>query len=398
VTRNDLALNTSNNDTWGQLMKAQSYRTAFVGKWHLSAGRLTWTTGRQNVPASMRAGFEDEWKGCECRHVCRVSTGANYYDKSDINCLHTKYQPEGEADQIISFLDDHQTNHPTEQFFCVWAANPPHDPYTEYDNGQVSPNKEYYDPLVNSMKPPNFSSSSGVTNTDLASYYTMCTGLDNAMGRVLAKLDALGIRNNTIVVYTSDHGDMMGAHGCKLKMKPWEESINVPLIVRYPNVVPANRVSDALVSSLDFMPSLMSMAGLKDVVPNGIQGKDLSQTMRGHHGKEHESVFIGITDQGDYNPRQVVTPPQAAPAPWVGIRTKQHVYATFEKGNPQSGYGENGGYILFDLKNDPWEMTNLVDLPGNAALQAALWDRLYVLTEESGEKAAGFVLPDRPVP
>lgn len=381
---NDRLLN-MDGKTFTDITRNQGYRNAYIGKWHLSAGRKE-NPDRHWIPTHLRPSF-DVWKAYEAYHLYRAGTG-KYYDEDDVLHTHSKYSTDGEADQINAFIDNHMANHAGKPFCCFWSMGPPHSPYEYYDNSatRAQPDFNYYKNNLSKNLPPNYKPGGEGTNS-IAGHYAMCTSVDRSIGTVLDKLDSKGIKNNTIVVYTSDHGDMLSSHGLSRKRYPHEESINIPFIIRYPGKVPANKETDAILSTIDVMPSLFSLAGFKSAIPAGIQGIDLSHKMKGKGGFERDCAYIGITS---FN--SIAHPPDI----WVGVRTKRYIFACFPKGS--SAGGSKDGYVLFDIKKDPYELKNLVDRPETAGLQAALWDKLNDLLEKTGEKAAGFSLPPRPTP
>ena len=127
---------------------------------------------------------------------------------------------------------------------------------------------------------------------EMADYYGCCTGLDAQMGRLLAALDEMGVADDTIVCYTSDHGVHLSSHGYgkpsdnwmhhsmrASKATPYEESCHVPFIVRWPGVTPAGSRSDAFLGAIDIVPSLLGACGLE--IPTCMQGRDLSPVWRG---------------------------------------------------------------------------------------------------------------------
>ncbi len=109
--------------------------------------------------------------------------------------------------------------------------------------------------------------------------YGMVTAVDDQIGRILGELDSLGLAQDTIVLVSSDHGDMLGSHGQRLKRKPWEESIRIPGIVRYPRSGAAPRETEAFFTQVDFAPTLLSLCGVE--APADMQGADLSPVILG---------------------------------------------------------------------------------------------------------------------
>jgi arylsulfatase A-like enzyme len=122
-----------------------------------------------------------------------------------------------------------------------------------------------------------------------AGYYGLCTALDRQLGRLLKALDASAQTSDTIVVFTADHGDMLGSHGMEYKNEPYEESARIPLLIRHPRALRAGSVNDTLISNADFMPTLLSMCGAAP--PEGVQGNDLAALLLTGKGQHPESIF-----------------------------------------------------------------------------------------------------------
>ena len=117
------------------------------------------------------------------------------------------------------------------------------------------------------------------TREDISGYYAHITALDENLGRLTAALDEMGIAEDTILVYTSDHGDMIGSHGHVRKERPWDESARIPFMIRWPRRIPAGVTRNTLLSLVDFMPSMLSLCDLP--IPEGVEGIDLSDAMLG---------------------------------------------------------------------------------------------------------------------
>src|SRR5262249_41288424 len=132
----------------------------------------------------------------------------------------------------------------------------------------------------------------GAGRRELASYAAAIAAVDEQVGRLMKTLDELGRADDTIVLVTSDHGDMLGSHGERLKRKPWEESIRIPGGLRYPAKVKPGRVEDGFVSHVDLAPTLLGLCGVN--VPQAMQGADLSGLIVGSTRESPRSVFFQI--------------------------------------------------------------------------------------------------------
>jgi arylsulfatase A-like enzyme len=193
----------------------------------------------------------------------------------------------------------------------------------------------------------------------IAEYYGNVSAVDQQVGRLMAAAD-----QNTIVLLSSDHGDMLGSEGLRLKRKPWEESIRIPGIIRYPGRIQAGVRNEAIFTHVDFAPTLLSLCGVK--LPSKMQGADLSKVILGGSAKTPDSAFFQIFGpfQGD-----------GTEDGWRGVRTHRHMYARFEK-NP---------WVLYDLEKDPYELHNLVDDPASQGLLKEMDQRLTAWMKRTGD-------------
>ena len=188
---------------------------------------------------------------------------------------------------------------------------------------------------------------------DIACYYGMISLMDKQIGLILDRLEALGLADSTLVVFSSDHGHFYGHHGLTAKGPfHYEDLIRVPLIVNQPDAVPAGRESDSLQSLVDFAPTFLSACGI--AVPAAMTGIDQSSVWRG----ERETLRDHVVVENHHEPGSIHV------KTYVDERHKLTVYHNQE-------YGE-----LFDLESDPTEINNLWDQPGAQELKARLFRRL----------------------
>ncbi|MBO9610585.1 MAG: sulfatase-like hydrolase/transferase [Paenibacillaceae bacterium] len=191
----------------------------------------------------------------------------------------------------------------------------------------------------------------------VATYYGMISMMDRYIGRILDKLDSLGLADNTIVVFTSDHGHFFGQHGLQAKGGfHYEDLIKVPFLVRYPGQVPSGLSSSAIQSLVDLAPTLLSFAGIP--APAAMTGVDQSDVWRGRRPQARDHAICEFRHE----------PTTIHQKTYVGERYKLTVYYN-------QTYGE-----LFDLQEDPGEIDNLWGKPEHAALQYELLLR-YVWAE-----------------
>ena len=181
----------------------------------------------------------------------------------------------------------HLDSRPEDPFALFLSWRPPHWPYEQYPEAC-----SIYDPAEMDVPGNVPEQMVDFARQEIADYYGCCTGLDEQMASLMAALDRLGVSDNTIVCYTSDHGDHLSSHGYgkpfdhwmhesmrASKATPYEESIHVPFVVRWGGGVPAGTRSDAFMGAIDIMPTLLGACGVP--LPDGLQGRDVSSVWGG---------------------------------------------------------------------------------------------------------------------
>ncbi len=188
---------------------------------------------------------------------------------------------------------------------------------------------------------------------DMAVYYGMISFMDRWIGRILEALDRLGLAENTLVVFTTDHGHFLGQHGLTAKGPfHFEDMLRLPMLVRYPAMVPAGRRTRALQSHVDLAPTFLSAAGAEP--PGRMQGVNQLPCWSGEVERVRDHVIV----ENRFEPTRVHL------RTYVNDRYKITVY----RGH---SYGE-----MFDLEADPEERRNLWDDPAHAELKAELLHRM----------------------
>ncbi len=335
VIINDLRL-AEDSLALSKVLADQGYATAFVGKWHLDGGhRLPGFV----PPGPRRQGFA-YWAANECNHN---HFNSFYFRDDDTPIPIEKFETEVWMDETIRFIRANRD----QPFFVWYACGPPHNPYA------APPEFErLYDPETITLRPNWQEGTRWGSREDIAKYYAAITAIDVEVGRLMRVLDELELTEDTIVLFTSDHGDMLGSQGLPFKSKPHAESIVVPGVVHYPRRIEPGRRSDLLFSHVDFMPTFLALCGLE--VPEELHGRDLSPYLTGQRPSDAEGPEAVYLQQ--YEPRHWTDVPEA----WRGVRTKRYTYARFEE-EP---------WVLFDIENDPYEMNNLAEDPAYADLRA----------------------------
>ncbi len=217
-----------------------------------------------------------------------------------------RFSAEVESEAIIKYLENtHGQRNADQPFFMIWSLNPPHNPWDEqstkmefYDqyteNGDVQLDKlltrENADPEAGHYAPY---------------YFANVSAVDHYIGQVLDKLEDMGLDENTIVVFSSDHGEMLGSHSRQGKNVPETESLNIPFMIKWGNRLQP-RVVDRIVNVPDVMPTLLGLSGLGEAIPDEVQGDDFSELILNPDSKQagpEAALIMGYNYRGVYNGR-----------------------------------------------------------------------------------------------
>ncbi len=287
--------------TFADAFQTAGYQTSWVGKWHLGGN------GNGPITENLRGGFQ-RFKGYQCyngfyKDVC-------FYDEQNQEHRYEAHRTDVTTDIAIAELE--YLTAQDKPFLLMMSYQAPHYPeqpspaYEAMYAGKKlerRPNCQEIDPFTPTQSPrsprpvehdPDFQRYGSSLDTYIRLYNAMCTQIDANVGRMLEKLEQLGVADNTIVVFTSDHGDMQGSHGLKNKCLPHEESAGIPLIIYAPRL-PGGRVTDALVSGIDLMPTCLSLAGIAHV--DGVDGVSIADFLRGEHDTTQDAIF---SERGDW--------------------------------------------------------------------------------------------------
>jgi arylsulfatase A-like enzyme len=358
VFLNDVPLNPE-AVTVGKVFRAAGYDTAYIGKWHVNGdGRSAF------IPRERRQGFE-YWKVLECTHDYNHSA---YYADGPEKLTWEGYDAIAQTRDAQQYLRDHA--HSSKPFFLVLAWGPPHDPYLTAPERY----RALYDPAKLTLRSNVPNSEQANARKTLAGYYAHCTALDDCFGDLCRTLQEAGLADNTWVVFTSDHGDMLGSRGAYKKQRPYDEAIRVPLLFSCPNGLGIKpRQLDAPINSEDLMPTLLGLCGIP--IPKSVEGLDYSRYLRGGRNPgDGATVIQCISPFGEWIRRN-------GGKEYRGLRTTRYTYVR----------DLNGPWLLFDNQTDPCQTNNLVGLPQCSKVQAKL-DTL--LTRKLTERHDAFLPGD----
>lgn len=386
-------------------LRDAGYRNGYIGKWHLEGGPKPGF-----VPPERRFGFE-HFVGFNRGHDYQASI---YYDDAGQAYHSTRYEPDYQTDQLLEFIESSASAKDGKPFFGYISYGPPHFPMDmpDYLRKVYSPDEvplpsgvpdaelqervqKYRNEVLCGGDPraghkshaAHETKAKGEPETEaeirefIAEYYGMIHNIDWNLGRILNCLDSLGIADNTLVIFMSDHGDMCGQHGsfCGMKSQAYRAAMHVPLIVRYPKRFRPQRTRAMVDVGVDMMATLFDLAGID--MPEGRDSQSYLPVLDGASEEAREAIWYQLFTQVGGNPSEF------APFAERGIRTRAWLYVRRK---------DHRAY-LYDQRNDRDEQINLVDDSSYSELMDEFDAQIaahMMVTGDEWDMAADFPPPD----
>ena len=356
------------------------YETGYLGKWHLAStgenkqdvtDRPPMDHKTKPVPPAYRAGYNDFWLASDILEF--TSHGYDGYmfdaDMDRREFPEGRYRADAQTDWLLEFLQSRTGDRPW-FLFSSWIEPHHQNDHNHYEGPHGS--KERFADFV---CPGDLVETEGDWREEYPDYLGCINALDHNLGRILDELERLGMRENTIIIYTSDHGSHFRTRNRGYKRSCHEGCVRIPMVIHGPGFT-GGRVVDELVSLIDLPPTLLAGAGID--VPDNWHGRALQPLAEGAAVDWPEEAFIQISES------------QCGRA----IVTKKWKYSCWVPGfkGPRSDtYTEA---FLYDLENDPDERHNLVADPGHAEVRAQLAERLKARMVAAGETAPAILPAD----
>jgi len=324
--------------TMAEMFKESGYRTAYIGKWHLD-GMLR----DQFTPRERRQGF-DYWKALEVSHSYKELF---YYEGDDPEKKQWPgYGPYAETEDAITYIQNSTTDE--DPFLLVLALGAPHFPY----HNTPEETQKLFGPEDIVLRGNVTDEQQDKARTEAAGYYAHIAALDSAIGKLHAAIEAAGLSDNTIFVFTSDHGEMLGSQGWRPRQKQvaWAESVKVPFLLQYPARYGNEKIEvDAPINTPDILPTLLAMADIP--IATSIEGEDMSRAIGDNDAaKDKAALIMNVSPfAGDFDE-------------YRGIYTSRYAYVETL----------DGPSMLFDMENDPLQLNNLVNDTEHEQLQKEL--------------------------
>lgn len=328
-------------------LRDSGYDTALIGKWHLGHGSKDLLPTRHGFDS-----FIGHTGGCIDFFTMTYGVIPDWYHQ-EVHVSENGYATELITDEAISFIEDRESKE--KPFFLYLAYNAPH-----FGKGWSPSVQE----PVNIMQPQaaDLKRVSHIEDKVRREFAAMTVSLDDGVGKVIAALDAQGLKENTLVIFLTDHGGDPTYGGSNLpyrgdKATLFEGGLRVPCIMRWPGTIGAGQVNDSLYSSLDLFPTLCSLAGVTEF-GDGIDGQDISAAITGE-GSHQDATRTLFWELGQHD--------ELGRQPWSAVLADDWKYVQ----TPTEGE------FLFNVKEDPYERRNLkTERPEQFQTMRSIRDRL----------------------
>ena len=342
--------------TFPRILQAAGYETAYVGKWHM---------GNDDTA---RPGF-DYWASMK-------GQGTSFDPELNENgrrASYTGHTTDVLNERAVAFVQKRR-----DEPFCLYFAHKAlHPELVQFDDGSISdpkaaefmPAKRHKDLYADAPIPrrlnvtdtlegkaalqrriaglPPLGPETGTSDETIRDRLRMLAAIDEGVGQLLDALEKTDQLDDTVFVFTSDHGYWYGEHGLSVERRlPYDEAARIPLLVRYPRLVKAGGLVDDMALSIDLAPTLLELAGFEP--PHTMDGRSLAPLLQGKRPGDWRTSFLI-----EYYTDTVF--PRVLDMGYKAIRTERYKYIHY---TDMDGMDE-----LYDLKSDPYEMRNMIDNP-----------------------------------
>jgi uncharacterized sulfatase len=337
------------------------YEVGYIGKWHLAA------TDAGPVPSERRGGYKDFWLASDVLEFTSHGYDGHMFDGQNRrrDFPPGRYRVDAQTDWVLEYLRSRTGQKP---FFLFVSYIEPHH---QNDHHRVEGPQGSQDKFRDYEVPADLVGTQGDWRKNYPDYLGCVHSLDQNLGRIREELQKLGLAENTLLIYSSDHGCHFRTRNNEYKRSCHDGSIRVPLVACGPGFR-GGKVVEHLVSLIDVPPTLLAAAGIP--APPSMRGRQLQALVKGTGRDWRDEVFIQISES------------QVGRA----IRTKKWKYSVRAPGldgNRQSASDVYVEEFLYDLEKDPCERNNLVLTPSLGEVRAQLAERLKQRMVKAGEKA-----------
>ncbi len=356
--------------TLARRMREAGYMVAYVGKWHLASdhGGANHETGP--IPRERRGGYDDYWMVSDILEFTSHGYGGYVHDGYGNRVEFSGYRPDCITDYALHYLD--QRSPLEERPFFIFVSNI--EPHHQNDHDCFEGPRGSRERFGGFTPPADLNPGEGDWEKQLPDYLGCCNALDANLGRVVAKLRERKLYEDTLLIYTSDHGchfktrigDCTEGGFDDYKRSCYENTVHIPMVISGPGFR-GPRQADRMVSLLDIPRTIVTAAGADS---SGMRGEPLQRVFDG--GDWREDVYIQISES------------------YLGraLRSRRYTYCVYDPSKNPNREGRSSSYVeryLFDNEADPVQRRNLVGDPAHSDLRSDMRNRLVALAKEAGD-------------
>ncbi|MDF2959416.1 MAG: arylsulfatase [Paenibacillus sp.] len=349
-----------NSKTMAHYFKEHGYQTGYIGKWHLGHHE-------PYVPEEKRGGY-DYWLASELLEFTSDAYDTVLYDNNNEAVKLPGYRVDALTDAAIRYVDSKQKD----PFFLFISYLEPH--HQNHTDDYPAPTG-YREQYTGKWMPPDLVGMGGSAAQHLGGYFGMVKRLDEAYGRLLDTLRSLNLLEDTVVLFTSDHGNHFKTRNGEYKRSGHDSSIRVPTVFTGPGFEGGGQLKE-VVSLIDLPPTLLDAAGIPK--PEQMQGRSILPLVNRGNTDWPQEVFVQISES------------QVGRA----VRTRRWKYGVVAPGLSGSEVPGADSYTedyMYDLDADPYELTNLIGLESHRKVADVMKERLIRRMVEAGETAPAIV-------
>ncbi|MFV0503466.1 MAG: sulfatase [Lachnospirales bacterium] len=364
---NEIRLNTDHK-TFAQVLNDNGYNTSYIGKWHIYANEFGNHFDPENsfIPkGDNRLGFNDYFAAYNFHHDYFGEHAYYHLDGPEKIFCHD-YEPNVQTNMAMEQLDDLKSKN--KPFALFLSLGTPHDPWvTENvppDYLEKFKNVDFELPLNYLPEDDKYADEwarlypeerANLTQW-MKCYYAMVNNLDDNIGRLIKKIKDIGLYDNSIIVFTSDHGELFGAHGRRAKNIFYEEAVRVPFLIRDGDLLKGKNTTTF--NTVDIMPTMLSLMGMENDIPMEVEGVNYSHNIKGNIDSNEGSLMMGTGATAIFEDGHE----------WRAYRTNEYTYAT---------YKVDGAEFLFNNIKDSYQTQNLAKDVEYSRVKESLKSKMY---------------------
>ncbi len=354
------------SETLAKLLRRSGYETGYIGKWHLAADPhfpSQESFRDRGVPPELRGGYDDYWLASDTLEFTSHGHDGHMFDADGVrrDFAPGRFRADAQTDWVLEYLASRNREKPF-FLFNSWI-----EPHHQNDHNRYEGPHDSLERFADFIPPGDLVGTGGDWRREYADYLGCCAALDANVGRIHAKLEELGMADNTLVIYTSDHGSHFRTRNSEYKRSCHDGCIRVPLVLAG-GPFQGGHAPTGMASLIDLPPTILRAAGVN--IPEWMRGRPLQDLVAGDTDWQDE-VFLQISES------------QCGRA----LRTARWTYSVRAPGvSGQTAHAER--YVedfLYDNATDPHQRLNRVSEPGLAAVRSDLRQRLLARMAAVGE-------------